>query len=552
MKRLLPLLMLCALGGAFTAPSAVAKGELSTTFECRVLYAIVEGLYIDLGEEVGLAVGLQGWLEQEGQQLARIQVGGSTEESSFLKFVSTPRGGFPASGQRLTLVMDELRLQSDTDPLSLSDTLKTKRDEEFVPLLAPAEGDAGVTDPQNVFHGRITFRQHFQETSDNRLDYQRSHLRTTGSLQRIDGTPWTLEWAGDLSYRLGDGLEDVDDFEDIRLELDQFAFSRRFDDESMIRIGRFIPRPLPSIGYVDGVLGEKILDPRWRVGTVLGFRPEQEDLTLTTRNPVVVPYATYSSVTDDREYTATGGLLLTSLGGELDRAALLIDQIGRTGNVHYSSSSEVDVDVGGADFQDGVRLTRWDITVFQTREGWTPRFGMNRFEFPDTEAQRDLIEPIVLAEEDFFDDDGRWRFWLGANHDLGGGFTLDEEVSYTFSEVTDEFHWRVGITKRSLSGSGSSTTLTVYNIAADEQQGYGARLSSFIPLGTTRRLTLQPGISFRYVDFGTGGGDFEVGEGSLRLHGRLSRNWTMFGGATYTASDDLQRVLMEIGLTRRW
>ena len=520
-----------------------------------------------------MSEGRGGWILSKGKRVGRFVVKSIGTDYAYLRLLTPRRPEFPSLNDTIELLVDaspeELGLgvvdpalsfpvaQDDAASVEPAEpdrsTLRTdgEGDEEFTPLLAPDMRDVGVTESKNVWHGRFRLRHDFQDTSDNFGDFNRTRLDSTGAVERIGGSAWSAEWSGDLSYRSGNGMERVPGHEDIRLELYRLSFSRRFDDKSTLRFGRFIPIALPSIGYIDGGQGELVMSESLRLGAVAGFKPEREHLDVHFREPTLVPYVSLYSQGDDEEtfYSGTIGLLASMYEGEMDRVALLWDQTGHYGGFDFFASSELDFDVGANETRDGIRTSRFDASIQYPFSGWTPRIGVDHFERPEIEAERDLFDAIILEEADFFED-SFWRYWIGARHDLGAQWTLDEELSYTFSDWGEGTRWRVSLSKR-FGNRGASSTLSVYNLLGEEQEGHGGTLAFQIP-AKDGAILWQPAISVRLVEFDESGEEFEYINGSLRGHWRFSKQWSGFGGIAYSVSDDVHRFLGEAGVSMRF
>lgn len=538
--------------------SAMAPGAISgyvdapeRSIEVEVRYQTIDGLFVDLGSVAGVRAGLLGSVEENGRVLGRFEVVYVSRSSAFLR----PEFSIPekwASGLVITLNFDEPLVAPETTD---EDGPRYQDTRGFTPLLAdpPGMGNAGVTDARNVVAGRLSARQLFQSTTEDDLDYLRTHVSTSGSVQRLDGTPWAIEWGGELIYRSGDGYEDLDDYQELDPELYQFSLFRRFDDKAMVRIGRFLPRELPSVGYVDGIQLETPTGSAWRTGVVFGFKPTRDDLEPTLRELVLVPYATIEGGDGvEQHYSMTAGLMATLYEWEPDRLGLLIDQTARLGRFQLYSSSEVDVDIGGFETRDVARLTRWNLST-SWAETWfgTLRAGLDHFELPDIEAERDLVDEIVLDESAYFND-GFWRYWLGANQSLGSGWTVREEVSYTHGEGGDGMRWLAGVTGRGWFGSDrASVSLDVYNLLGDDVEGYGGRLSAFVPVSETS-VYVQPSVAVRSVETDLTNDQLDVIDISLRGHWVISPSWRMTGGASYAITDDFDRILVDVGVTLTW
>jgi hypothetical protein len=434
----------------------------------------------------------------------------------------------------------------------------------FVPLLAPDLGEQGFTSARNLLQGSVTAFQAAQVATDGRtLDYLLSRVRTSGGLERIDGTPWALEWSAALSYRDGEGLARSRDHEQLRAEVFRLSLFRRFDDRSMVRLGRFIPRELPAVGLVDGAHGEVCVEERLRLGAVLGWKPTVDRLRPTLDTPLAAAYATANlGAADAVRWTATLGLLGALHEGRPDRAAVFLDQRLRAGALDVLSSSEVDLDVDRDDRRAGTRLTRWNLLAsWDAAPALRLSAGVDRFEVPDTGAEREAAEPGFLEEDELFADRGWWRLFGRATLRLPGAVTLGGELSYTDDDEEDAWRGAVRATLGGLGESGGgSVTLSVYDLRADEARGAGARLSALLPLGRGGVVALEPALSARWTRHSTEGARFfdEADEqvwaldASLRARWRISRAWSLAGGVSYARTRDDERVLLDAGITWWW
>ncbi|MEM7163934.1 MAG: hypothetical protein AAF581_00635 [Planctomycetota bacterium] len=527
--------------------------------EATVRYQTSEGIYIDVGSSGGLAVGQVGWIELgrdvAGQDRVAVEVVTVASDSAFLRSTGE-RFRNVAVGERITIVVDGIKVTPPTASRSttLIDRNGTERDDGFVPLLVPPAMQQGVaSDTRDIISGRITFRQLFQVTQEGDLDFHRTQIRTRGKWDRLDGTPWSLEWSGDLHYRGGDALAGTSGYQELRPEVYHLSLSRRFDDESTLRVGRFIPTALPSVGYLDGVVGEKILDDHWRVGVAGGLKPRRGRLEFSVDEPTVAPYVSYAAGAPGVDYyTGTAGFLASVFDGHMDRMALLVDQRLDSGPWTLYSSSEVDFDSGKNDTRKIVEITRLNLNTTYRDGPWTWRGGVDRFELTDSDAERDDVPALVLQEDAYFDQ-GYWRGWIGAAQRLSDKYEIDEEVSYTNSDDgSDALRWALGLTRRGLPGMPSGTArLQLYNLEGTDLQGYGGRVSAFLPYASGE-IALQPSVSFRVAEFDLDSDDFFFADVGLRGHWLPAQPWSFSGGVSYGFTEDDGRLLIDVALTYRW
>lgn len=527
-----------------------AEGE-EATVDCRFLYEIAGGLYVDAGAAQGLSQGLTGWLRHEGRNVARIEVDNASSDFSFLRIVADRVDDFPKAGSDVTLAFDESLRQRIEETRERSPTLKDPSGgDPLTPLLAPFNNtEFADTQTRNAFHGRVTFRTVAQTGSDGDLDAVLTRIGSSGSVDRVNGSPWAFEYAFDLSYRDGDAYDLLDDYQKPRFDVTRLSLFRRFDDESFVRYGRFLPRALPSIGYVDGFAGEKIVNDRFRVGVVTGLKPSRDELHPTFEEPVLVPYVTMESgAYDDITYSGTAGLLGSLYDGDADRLAFLFDQYASFGKWKILSSSEVDFDVGAGD-RDGVRLTRWDLSsTYSVSDGFDLRAGFDRFEVVDNDAQRDLVDDFIINEDDFFDD-GFTRVWVGGVHVLSEKWTMSEEISFTDTEDDDAIRGYLRFTRKLDRGSW---TLTLSNIAGEHLEGVAGRISGYFPVSGS--LSLHPSVGAQFSRFDTNDETDDQYYVDAGIHGywHISKAWSFTGGVRASTTDEEQRYSLDLGITMRW
>lgn len=534
--------------------------------ECGVLYQTSYGVYIDLGLEDGLKPDTLGWISREGERLARVRIEEVSSQSAFLRVLSILDPAFPDTGTRYRLTYDAAKVVEPT-PDEPSATLKEQGSDDgtFIPLLArPGTLEARVsTDASNIFRGRLTVSQLLGAPFQGNREYSITRIGSSGTLDRIESTPWSLEWNGDLTYRDGDGLDHLHGFQEPRLRFHRLLFTRRFDDHRRLAVGRFIPRELPSVGFLDGAQAETPLLDTLRVGGMMGFKPDRRSLDPSFDEPTLVGYVTLDAESEsgDLAISSTGGLLFSLYEGQADRMALLDDTRLRWKDVDVFSSLELDLDVGAAEVRGGgPRLTRWDVYAsWFITDTLTLRGGWDRYERPDTEAERTL-----LRHEDFDDldvlRDEYWRVWIGADHELGKSWRLSEELAFIDSEFEDGPRWRVSLTRRGLPGFEDATaTLSAYSLESVASRGFGVRLSAHVPL-VDRTIFLQPSVAVRYSRFSLRGDtffrenseNFYLADLTLRGQWIISRSWMLSGGTTLTLSEQGDQLVADIAATFRW
>ncbi|MGE3164947.1 MAG: hypothetical protein AB7O52_08575 [Planctomycetota bacterium] len=540
---------------AFTLAPARADEPARAEVQGRLLYETADGVYVDVGELL-LPLGTTGALEFSGDRTTRFEVVSAARGSVFLRLEFAPGAQPLTAGAALVLWLDaELPTETPSAAELRSPTLKAPgvADTEQPLLAERALRGLVPTDPVNVFHGRLSFRQLFQKSSNDDIDSLRSQARSEGTFDRIDGTPWALEWSLGVSYRDGEGLQFVDDYQQARLDLYRLSMVRRFDDESSLRLGRFIPRELPAVGYFDGLQVDEVLSPSWRVGVLAGFKPYRDDLDISVKEPVVVPYTTYGFGSEPRRrVSGTLGLLASLYEEESDRLAFLWDQTLQWSTLHVFSSAEFDLDIGGAEEREGPRVTRLNLVgSIEVGQASRLRAGVDRYEIPDTEGERDQIDDILLQEADFLQSQYN-RYWVGGTQRLSAHWSLEEEVSFTDSTTDDDYRWRLGITRRGLPGlAAGSGTLHVYRLAGVDLDGVGGRLTLNLPLGDQRFL-FSPSVAFRLAEFELDSEQFWFSEVSARAHWVASDSWTFDAGVLVGLTEDDATVQLDVGLSYRW
>jgi len=319
----------------------------------------------------------------------------------------------------------------------------------------------------------------------------------------------------------------------------------------MLELGRFVPRALSAAGYFDGAYVDVPVGNRLRLGGAAGFRPTREDLTPSADEPTGLAFASFtSSEADDARvrYTGTLGVLGSAYDGHVDRLAVLTEQFLDAGDLRASATAEIDFDVGGQAFRNGTRLTRLDAYASWTiNDPITVRAGVDHYERLDTRAERHTIGFVdaALYRNDF------WRYWGGARLSITNRFHFDVELgAIEGGRGYDTTNWRTSLTHFDAFGiSGSSASLTVYNLEGLEGDGVGGLLTGHFPLAGSM-LFLRPGLGFR--SFQLSREDFEVTDAHLHVDHFLSEKWELHAGVTYLTGASLDTVLIEIGAAFRW
>ncbi|MHC4351226.1 MAG: hypothetical protein ACYS0H_00785 [Planctomycetota bacterium] len=533
---------------------AQTAGATEVVVSGRITYEIRDGIYVNRGADDGLRQGMLGSLRFDDGGVFAFEVLNVARESALLRLTSRPARRQRLAGLMIELVFEQVSPSDENKDKSGESSAESTSDrqDEFVPLLAPPQWNVGLPRTSNISHGQIRIRQMLQADNEGFLDYSITRLGSSGSLDKIEGSQWSFEWSGDLAYRAGDALRYHPDYEEPRLDLYLASLYRPIGEDGFFRFGRFLPRELPGIGYIDGVQTQGRHSDNWNLGVVAGLKPDRSNLDPSGHEPTAATYATFEAGDrDGSHYLATAGLLGSLYKGRADRLALLFDQRASWGSsLTLYSTTEVDFDVGGAETRTGTRLTRLDLSAVSRPSSFlTLRAGVDHWERPDNRAERDLL----VIEDDRLFDRGFWRYWVGSDQGLPWNLRLSEEIAFIDSPDYDyDPRWRIGLTRRGLlSWPEASATATVYNLDAPGLEGHGLRLSAYLPL-LKHKLFVQPTAGFRMLDADPQSQDFEVNYLSLRLHGRLSSTRTLSGGFTHTYGDSVDATLVDLGLRFAW
>jgi len=516
--------------------------------DCVVTYVAADGVYVDAGSAQGVAAGLTGTLYRGAKELGRVEVVAASRSSARVRLVDRP-AELPRAGDRVRLEIPDAATAEkppadESTPDEGRDAARpgATNDDTFEPMLEKFARLAETSGPRNIFHGSARIRELLHRDAEHDLDYSTALFGTSGSLERIGGTPWALRWFGNLSYRSGSAFDDSD-LKGERLDVYELSFARKLDGGGLLKLLRFLPTQLPAAGYLDGLQWEQPSGDTWRLGVLAGLKPDRLDLAPSTKEPTAAAYATW----DSGRQSGTVGLLGSLFEGELDRTALLIDHsLLPTPGVTLLTSAEVDFDVGAGVARSGTRLTRFDFSGrAQVTAPLALRAGVHHYERLDNRAERDAIGSVDPA----LFDTGYWRYSVGGDWYVVPTFSLDGEVAVIRpSEQDSGLHWRAGATYLDAFGvRGASLGVSVYNLA-NGGSGYGGQLRGSLPLGNWYVLAYA---GFRTIDE-TGGDTFDVTDVSARVEYRWSRHWTAFAAVTLLGGDGLDSTLLELGLDYRW
>jgi hypothetical protein len=536
------------LGGFAWADEAVVSA--------RITHEIPEGIYVDVGKEQGLEPGFFGLLRLEGGRVIEFQVVYASKQSSLLRFLGRAPAAGRWTGQAVELTFETSQGKQESAQGTNKDKANGKSagelDGDFVPLLAPSSWVVGQPESRNISHGQVTLRHMLQSDKEYDLDYSTTYLNSSGTMDRIEGTEWSFEWYGNVTYRDGDAYRNHPEYQEAHLDLFMASFQRALEDDGFFRFGRFLPRELPGIGYMDGIQAEVGAGEGLHVGAVAGFKPDRRNLDVSGDEPTLVTYATFAGgEPGTKYYSGTAGILTSLYKGSADRLALLLDQrIDLDPRLSLYSTAELDFDVGGAEKRTGTRLTRLDaFAAYELSSSVWLRAGVDHWERPDNQAERELL----AFDDDRFFDSGSWRYWAGSDQELPWDLRLSEEVAIIESASVDyDPYWRVGLTRRGLfSWEGASATMTIYNLPAKDVDGYGGRLSCYLPF-FEGKLYVQPIVGFQMAETEAQSRQLDLEYVSVRVNGRISANWAVFGGVTKSGGDKVDSTLLDFGLRYSW
>ncbi len=545
--RVLGLILLCS-------PLMRVAAE-KAALPARVTFQLPDGVYVDVGNESGLTPELTGQAHHVTGQVWTFEVQHTARKTALLRL----RGLDPREDLRdttLELIFDPPQATvtkgRDEHRSSVEDPNARDTEATFVPLLTPVQRTPKSVASRNIGHGHVQVNQVWQSASDSRYEYGVTRMSTAGSLERLRASPWSLEWSGQATYRTGNAYQSHRDYQDIVPYIHLASLYRPMPEEGFVRLGRFLPRELPGVGYLDGAQSEIQRADLWRFGVAGGLKPRQTDLAISGEEPTVVGYTTLEAGERNRRYySGTLGLLGSLYDGQTDRLAILWDQKADLGSrTHLYGTLELDMGIADTPTQTGAQLTRLDYYVTtQLTRVLTLRGGIDHWERPDTQAER---ARLGFADDRFFDT-GYWRYWIGGQQRILSHWTASQEISLMDSTTSDTYtHWRLGLARHGLANwSGATLRGTVFNLEGGGLDGYGATFSAYLPLHDTR-WSLQPALGLRWVETQAQSPDLSVTYLTLRFDGRLNNTWTVYGGISPSTGDSVDATLLDLGLRYRW
>lgn len=520
----------------------------------HITYRVEEGVYVDAGTEQGLQKGIRGQLIIDDGGTYVFEVLQSAGSSALLRL--------DGHGEWLVGKLEIQPADLVFEPVdSVDDAVGQERQKErgatvgqaepFVPLLAPQQRLAEVSQSASISHGNLGFSLSMQTGTESGQDRMMTRVYSSGNIDRLFGSGWSLNWSGNARYRSGDGYRDHAEYETMQPLVYSAMLQHPLAGTGFVRLGRFLPYELPGVGYLDGAQLEIDAGRACQLGVMGGLKPDRINLDASPDEPTVVGYVTLEAGTRGAAYySGTGGILASQYKGEANRLALLLDQRIALGS-RFDLLSTAEYDFGIADTTNSAtQLSRLDLTAsYRIFHDHALRAGASHWERADTPVERDRLE---IVDEALFDD-GYWRYWIGARHRLPWKLRLNEEVAYTVSDASeDAVRWRAGLTRTDLFGwSSANIQATVYNLEAMDSSGMGWLLSSYLPF-VEGRYALRPVASMRWLDPDGGGDGFSVSYYALYLDARLAEAWLLTGGVTQTLGDGADSLMIDAGLRYSW
>lgn len=244
----------------------------------RVSHVTAEGIYIDAGRGRGLRNGDVGIVRRDGKEIAQVEVVATARVSARLRLIGTVTQR-PVAGDMVHFAPRAPEAKDEPEP----DAKKKKKpasEDEFVPLLEEYARRAKLTTKKSIFHGRLSLSQLIQTDNNGENDFFTTLLGTSGSLDRIGGSAWSMRWFGNLSVRGGDAFAEST-LDGARFDVFEFTLARRFERGGFLKLGRVLPREVSAAGAIDGAQVEAPVGST-RLGAIVGLKPTRDDLSPST------------------------------------------------------------------------------------------------------------------------------------------------------------------------------------------------------------------------------------------------------------------------------
>jgi|CXWL01.1.fsa_nt_gi hypothetical protein len=409
-----------------------------------------------------------------------------------------------------------------------------------------------LTQAANVFHGRVRGWQLYQQVRGvNSTWYAASRLDVDGSIERLYGRPWSLAWSGNGTYRDASTPSTADDFQHPKPHVYRLMLSRKNADGGFMRMGRFFPMELPSLGYLDGIQAEKVISASVHAGAALGVRPDRITQGFASREKIGAVYGTLEKGQQrGLYYMGTLGLMHSYYYNKPDELALLYDQRSDLGpKLNFFGTSQFNFNAGAAQVHTKPRMTRANAMLNSPLTTWLSlRAGANHYEPIDVNAERDLA-----GGNNGYVNNGYWRYFTGSAQNMPGDISLDEDLSWTNTEGQfSQGLWRLTISRRGLpampNGFFSVTTYNLYNPAGPD---YGNTVSCSLPF-FNGDLNFDANAGFRYGPTSSLEKSFRASDVSGHVNWRINEAWMLDAGVTQTYQDEIKSFMVNAGLSYRW
>ncbi|MFO0984837.1 MAG: hypothetical protein U1E76_24435 [Planctomycetota bacterium] len=431
------------------------------TVTASITYLSSDGVFLDHGLDLGLVRDLTGVVKHAAVEVGRVRIDRLSARSSFASFVTGAER--IALGDSVTFALPEV-------PAAERQASATTAASE-PPLLAPMNiSDSTVAD---VVGGAVGFRSSLLRDAELDRSFVYSRVFTRGTLDRIDGEPWSLEWDLEANRRDGSGYAEHADYQEIQGRVDLFALTYHGED-GRFAIGRLDPLVIASIGPVDGVQLDRTVARDASLGLLAGLRPDRRTLGFRAREWAIIPYTSVLvGDPDATQATTSAAVELSWFDGEADRQALHLEELlsfGKTLRLRFTS--ELDL-YTSSDQRSGVGLTRLsaiaDLFPGDPVSWYARAF---HFERPDTLAERALTGDSVQF------DAGHHVLAIGSRQRADGGWSWFEEIGYVDGASTDaDYQGRIGASKYGLFGlDRASCGAEVFNTVGIDQSGFGGRV----------------------------------------------------------------------------
>lgn len=510
-------------------------------------------LDIDIGDS-SLKGGDVGVIERDGAQIGLASVVWVDLGHTRLRVLSVVPGQEVKLGDSVVFADRKIRPNNERGPApapSAGPGTVSPAADDFVPLLAPvAARKTALSSASSVFHGRLRAAEVYQTVSPSRAFYSSSRLDSDGSIERLAGGVWSLDWSGNASRRDGSLPSTADDYRKISPHLYRGELIRKWDSGGLVRLGRFFPAELSGIGYVDGAQADAPVASGLRLGAAAGARPDRVNMGFSGKEDVAAAYAT-SEAGESRKlyYTGTLGLMRTLYLGKADELAALWDARADLGpKLNLFSSLQLDVPTGAAVEHTGARLTRLNLNLNSpVAEKLSLRAGANHFEPLDTAVDRALAGGTT-----FYLNNGYWRYWGGATQALPAGWRVDEDLTFTnTSGRWTPGQWRLGAGRRGLPGlPDASVSAAVYSLWNPAGPDYGGTLTAGLPLGP--KLDVDASAGARLGPTSVARRRFWVSDASLHAAWRPSRSWSLDATASRSWQESINSTIVNGGAAWRW